>query len=225
MVKRVAGAALLGLLLALAGQSASRAVAQSSKQGISGDFDFYVLALSWSPSYCAAEGSDANPQQCAARRPYAFVVHGLWPQFERGFPTNCATDSERVPSDLAKSMQDVMPSAGLVGHQWRRHGSCSGLSQQDYFATLHAAREKVIVPEQYRRLDSAKTVSASDVELAFVQANAGLENDGVSTTCDRRFLREVRICLTKSLEFRACPGLERRSCRAARTIMPPLRGR
>ena len=53
---------------------------------IGSGFDFYVLALSWSPSYCEAEGAEANQQQCKAARPYAFIVHGLWPQFERGFP-------------------------------------------------------------------------------------------------------------------------------------------
>lgn len=185
-------------------------------------FDFYVLALSWSPSYCEAEGTGANPQQCSSGRPYAFVVHGLWPQFERGFPTDCPTDTPRVADETVRSMYDIMPSAGLIGHQWRRHGSCTGLSAEDYFATVRAAREKLEIPAAYEQPDHSETVAAQTVEQAFMQANQGLAADGISTSCDKRFFREVRICLTRTLEFRTCPALERRSCRADRLTMPPV---
>ena len=103
----------------------NEASAQSQTGQKSGAFDFYVLALSWSPSYCAAEGPDANPQQCGVDKDYAFIVHGLWPQFEKGYPSRCATRiPDRVPNDLARSMVDIMPSFGLIGHQWRKHGTC-----------------------------------------------------------------------------------------------------
>ena len=88
-------------------------------------FDFYVLSLSWSPSYCEAEGEEANRQQCGIARPYAFVVHGLWPQFERGFPESCRTDEPDVSNATLRTLYDIMPSAGLIRHQWRKHGSCS----------------------------------------------------------------------------------------------------
>jgi ribonuclease T2 len=189
-----------------------------------GKFDFYVLALSWSPSYCEAEGTGANQQQCGAGRRYAFVVHGLWPQFERGYPTDCKTDIERVPEDLARSLYDIMPSMALIGHQWRRHGSCTGFDQDGYFATLRAARARIEIPEPYRRLDKHETVSAGSVEQAFMSANPGLSSDAISASCDKRLLREVRICLTRELGFRACPEVEKRSCRAEKLVMPPVRG-
>lgn len=187
-------------------------------------FDFYVLSLSWSPSYCEAEGSGANQQQCSSQRPYAFVVHGLWPQFERGFPSDCPTKSPRVDDETVRSLYDIMPSAGLIGHQWRRHGSCTGLAAEDFFATLRVAREKVTIPAAYRQLNTYETIAARTVETAFLEANQSLPPDGISTSCDGRFFREIRICLTKSLEFRACPELERRGCRAEKLIMPPVRG-
>lgn len=190
----------------------------------SGKFDFYVLALSWSPSYCEAEGTGANPQQCSSGRPYAFVVHGLWPQFERGYPTDCKTDIERVPQELASTLYDIMPSLGLIGHQWRRHGSCTGFNQSDYFATLRAARERVVIPSEFQRLQSHKTVSASSVEQSFIAGNSGLATDSISVSCDKRLLREVRICMTRDLKFRACPELEKRSCRSDKLVMPPVRG-
>ena len=84
-------------------------------------FDFYVLSLSWSPSYCEAEGEDANQQQCAAGRPYAFVVHGLWPQFERGYPEDCATDESQRPEAIrCATLYDIMPSAGLIRYEWKQ---------------------------------------------------------------------------------------------------------
>jgi ribonuclease T2 len=189
-----------------------------------GKFDFYVLALSWSPSYCEAEGTGASPQQCGSGRRYAFIVHGLWPQFERGYPVDCKTDSERVPADLAQTLYDIMPSLGLIGHEWRRHGSCTGLDQQDFFATLRAARARLVIPEMFQRPSTYQTVSASEVERAFQDANPGLAPEAVSVSCDKRLLQEVRVCMTRELGFRACPELEKRSCRAQKLVMPPVRG-
>lgn len=186
-------------------------------------FDFFVLSLSWSPSYCEAEGADANRQQCGAARPYAFIVHGLWPQFERGFPRDCPTDHPKVPDQTVRALYDLMPSAGLVRHEWQAHGSCSGLGQQDYFRTLRAARERVAIPAAFRRLDDYRTLSPQEAETAFQEANPDLPPDAVAVTCDRRYLREVRICLSKNLEFRACPEIDRKACRASKVVMPPVR--
>jgi ribonuclease T2 len=187
-------------------------------------FDFYVLALSWSPSYCEAEGEDANQQQCNAERPYAFVVHGLWPQFERGYPEDCPTDEPKVSNETLRTLYDLMPSAGLIRHEWTQHGSCSGLSQADYFAVLRTAREKVAIPEQFRRLDDYLTVAPGEAETAFLKANSGLPADGIAVTCDKRYLREVRICMTRELGYRSCPEVDRRDCSLDKAVMPPVRG-
>lgn len=187
-------------------------------------FDFYVLALSWSPSYCATEGPDANQQQCGAKRPYGFIVHGLWPQFEKGFPSDCKTDIPRVPDDLVRSLYDIMPSAGLIGHQWRRHGSCSGLAMEEYFAKLRAARDKIAIPTDYRSPEAAQTVDPMSVEARFIEANRTLQPEAISVSCDDGYLSEIRLCMTKDLALRPCPALERRSCKAANLNMPPVGG-
>jgi len=189
-----------------------------------GAFDFYVLSLSWSPSYCAAEGADANPEQCGARRPFAFVVHGFWPQYEQGYPEFCPSrQPDRVPKALAEAYRDVVPSAGLMGHQWRKHGSCSGLSQEVYFSVLRRARERITIPSAFSRIEEPLMISPQEVEQRFLAENQGLEPSGIAVTCGRRYLQEVRICMTRDLEFRSCKEVDRNSCRQRNVLMPPVR--
>lgn len=222
-----AAVAALLLLAACSQDKPAESAAKSPEAGVpvGQGFDFYVLALSWSPSYCEAEGERANGQQCRSGRPYAFVVHGLWPQFERGYPENCPTSTSDLSSEALRGLYDLMPSAGLIRHQWRKHGTCSGLSQQDYFEVMRAARQKVEIPAEFRRLDAYRTLAPGQAERSFLQSNPAMKPDAIAVTCDRRLLREVRICLTKDLEFRACPEIDRRACRLDKVVMPPVRGR
>jgi len=195
--------------------------ASAQKGQRSGKFDFYVLALSWSPSYCRSEGADANRQQCGADKDYSFIVHGLWPQFENGYPSRCATRlSDRVPNRLAKSLTDIMPSFGLIGHQWRKHGTCSGLDQQGYFETTRTAFERVTIPREYKEAQQDQSIDPDDVENAFLKANPQLKNSAIAVTCRDQLIREVRICMSKDLEFRSCAEVNKRACRAKNAVMP-----
>ncbi|PLX38774.1 MAG: ribonuclease T [Hyphomicrobiales bacterium] len=190
-----------------------------------GSFDFYVLSLSWSPSYCEAEGRDANRAQCASGRPFAFVVHGLWPQYERGWPQDCQTRYRtRLSRDEVSHLLDIMPSQNLIFHEWRKHGTCTGLAPDAYFTLLRNARDKVRIPPAFDRIEKYVMVSPGAVESAFRKANPGLDGDEIAVTCDRRRLREVRICFTRDLEFRACPEIDRKACRNTKVVLPPIRG-
>ena len=211
-------AALLVALIALL--AAAPASAQSP--GRPGDFDYWVLSLSWSPSWCESKGGGRGEMQCA--RPFAFVVHGLWPQYDRGFPSECAT-GERPPSrDLVDSMLDVMPSPGLIRHEWRAHGTCSGLKADSYFRVVRKLFEKIRIPDDYRTADRDRMVSPNEVERAFMAANPGLDAGEIAVQCDSRRLQEVRLCLKKDLTaFRACPEVDRRACRSDRLYMPAAR--
>jgi ribonuclease T2 len=193
-----------------------------------GDFDFYVLALTWSPSFCESSrernnGRPSQSQQCGAR-PYSFVVHGLWPQHENGFPRECQVPAPRLNRNIVNSMLDLMPSPRLVFNQWDRHGTCSGLSAQQYFDTVRRAREAVQVPAQFHDLAGYKMVTPDEVEKEFLAANPGMSAGGIAVTCDTRRLSEVRICMSKDLKFRDCPEVDRRSCRIGKVVMPPVRG-
>ena len=191
----------------------------------SSDFDFYVLALSWSPTFCVEQSGEDDKEQCSTGRPFAFVVHGLWPQNDRGFPSNCQSDfGSRIDGGIANKMLDIMPSRGLVFHQWRKHGTCSGLSPQDYFSFTREAKNKITVPDQFMKLADYKTIAPIEVERAFITANPTLQQNAIAVTCSKRYLKEVRICMDKSLTFRPCPEVDAKSCRAAKTVMPPTRG-
>jgi ribonuclease T2 len=222
MVRLVGRVALFaGLLVPFAG------AAQDARSGAPGQFDFYVLSLSWSPSFCAAAAErtagDGNSRQCGARA-YAFVVHGLWPQYDKGFPQNCQRPAPRLDRRIVTAMLDVMPAPHLIFNEWDKHGTCSGLSAQAYFDTLRQARAAVTIPPAYVDLKAAVTVTPDEVESAFVKANPALPADGIAVACSGKWLSEVRLCLAKDLKFRACPDVARRSCRRDRLVMPPVRG-
>ena len=189
-------------------------------------FDFYVLALSWSPSFCQdteERGRDGG-QQCSTARPYSFVVHGLWPQYERGFPQRCEVPAPRLNRELMTSMLDLMPAPRLVYHEWDTHGTCSGLGANAYFDLIRKARESIKIPEPYTSPDKSMSLSPDDVEEAFVKANPGLSRSAIAVTCNSTRLSEVRVCLSKDLKFHDCPEIDRRACRRDKVLMPPVRG-
>ncbi len=193
-------------------------------EGVPGRFDYYVLSLSWSPTYCETKGKSAEPAQCARARPFAFVVHGLWPQYERGWPEDCQNPAPFVPEQTVRGMLELMPSRRLVIHEWRKHGTCSGLTPDAYFDKVRQARSAVVIPEPFVRIDDYTMVSPVEVEAAFRAANPGLEADMISVDCDGRRLTEVKICMNRQLGFTRCEEVDRRACRVQRIVMPPMRG-
>ncbi len=214
----------LGVLLAVSGAAS----AQDRRQNAPGEFDFYVLSLSWSPSFCEAaqersNGGRSQQMQCGGR-PYAFVVHGLWPQYDRGFPNYCQRPAPRLDRNIMSSMLDLMPAPGLIFNEWDKHGTCSGLGARAYFEAVRKARAGVKIPDEYLQLADARTVSPDAIEDAFIKVNPGLSHSAIAVTCDRNRLSEVRICLSKDLQFRACEEIDRRACRRDSIVMPPMRG-
>lgn len=188
-----------------------------------GDFDYYVLSLSWSPTWCAQEGDARNSPQCDAGRGFGWVLHGLWPQNERGWPSWCRT-TERDPSraDTA-AMEDIMGTSGLAWYQWQKHGRCSGLSARAYFETARAAYEAVVRPPVFRRLPRVMELPARVVEEAFLDANPGLRGDQITVTCRAGAIQEVRLCLTRDLTPRRCGDDVIRDCTLSDAEMAPIR--
>jgi len=198
--------------------------AAARAQDRAGAFDFYVLSLSWSPTFCASQQGERNDRQCDADKDFRFIVHGLWPQYEKGYPEFCETrEPRRVPRSVGEPLFDIMPSMGLIGHQWRKHGSCTGLGQRDYFTRIRQAFERIRLPSDLGRGETAVTLSADEIEEKFIAANPGMSRRGISTSCEGRRLEEVRICLTKDLQFRDCAEVDADGCRISQITLPPAR--
>ena len=161
--------------------------------------------------------------QCGGR-PFSFVVHGLWPQYEHGFPDYCQRPSPRLDRNIMPSMLDLMPAPGLIFNEWDKHGTCSGLGPRAYFETIRKARSAVKIPPEYLELSEPKTVAPAEIEDAFIKVNPGLRQLAIAVTCNRTRLSEVRICMSKDLQFRACEEIDRRACRRDQVLMPPMRG-
>ncbi|HWW37263.1 MAG TPA: ribonuclease T2 [Xanthobacteraceae bacterium] len=206
--------------------SLSPALSELARENDAGQFDFYVLSLSWSPSFCATaaeRGNGRGPTPQCGPRPYSFVVHGLWPQYDKGFPEYCEVPAPRLNRGIVSSMLDLMPAPRLIYNEWDKHGTCSGLAARDYFDTVRKAREAIKIPAQFGDLHEPLSVTPAAVQEAFIKANPGLSASSMAVECDKKRLTEVRICLSKELQFRDCSEIVRRSCRRDQLVMPPMR--
>ncbi len=200
--------------------SASMAVAEGERAG---DFDYYVLSLSWSPTWCAIEGDARGSPQCDASRDHGWVLHGLWPQYHRGYPSHCRT-AERNPSRaMTAAMADIMGTSGLAWYQWNKHGTCTGLSAPAYYALSREAYAAVNRPEVFRKLTKPVTLPAHVVEEAFLKANPGWERDMLTITCRDGRIQEARLCLSKDLTPVPCGRDVVRDCRTKDALFDPIR--
>ncbi len=188
-----------------------------------GEFDYYVMALSWTPSWCAIEGDDRDSPQCDAGQGYGFTLHGLWPQYEDGWPSYCPTVMRAPSRGMTGEMTDIMGSSGLAWHQWRKHGVCTGLEASDYFALSRLAYEGVTRPDLLRRLDQEVRLPAAVIEEAFLEVNPQLTADMLTVTCRANRIQEVRICLTRELEPRTCGADVIRDCTSPDALFSPMR--
>ena len=186
-----------------------------------GEFDYYVMSLSWSPTWCALEGEQRGSPQCD--QDFGWVLHGLWPQYETGWPSYCTTRA-RNPSRRDTSEQaDVFGSSGSAWHQWNKHGRCSGLTSEDYYALSREAYARVERPALLRQLDKSVRLPASVIEETFLESNPEMSADQITITCKSGRIQEARICLTRDLELRTCGQDVRRDCTMKDALFDPIK--
>ncbi len=187
-----------------------------------GNFDFYVLALSWSPGFCEISDRAQDREQCEVGANLGFVVHGLWPQRERQLVVDCEAGLRPPGRSDVISSQDLFPSAGLARYQWRKHGGCTGLPASAYFADVRRARNNVVVPAQFVTTRETLRLAPEEILRSFRAANPALRPGMASVACPKATLLEVRLCMTKDLRgFTPCPEVVSRSCRAQQIEVPP----
>lgn len=224
-MQRVArrGAILLAAALLCGATGAAR---KDKSVGEPGTFDYYALALSWSPSYCATSGG-RDPDQCDSGRRLGFVLHGLWPQYENGYPQNCSR--EPLPAQVRRKYEALYPSPKLIGHEWSKHGTCSGLAPEQYLALSAKLKDAVVVPADYRAPEQPVRVTVAQFKEAFRAANPRLANDAIVPFCGGagRFLREIRVCYRQDGTSRSCgqPEIRRsqKSCGQASFLLQSVR--
>ena len=200
---------------------------RQAREHEAGRFDYYVLVLSWSPTYCAL-GEQRSDPQCSPRgdRPYAFVLHGLWPQHERGWPQDCRTrERPFVPRPTIDRMLDIMPSRRLVIHEYRKHGTCSGLASTAITTRAQAVRKSrcaAALRAAHRR--SFLTFSPGELKgLHRRQSRAQRDMIAVPATAQARACggaRLLRRAAIPRLRPQRGPG---RLCCADRMYVPPVR--
>jgi ribonuclease T2 len=191
------------------GAARSDAAAQASGKGA---FDYYVLSLSWSPEFCY---SHPSAQECAEHK--AFVMHGLWPQNSDGtYPENCSNAAGLADPS---AYQDIYPDAGLLAHEWKKHGTCSGLGADAYFKAARSTYRSVTIPPALASLTHQASMAPDEILGLFTRANPAIPRSSFSLSCGHNFLTAVEVCLDKGLKPTACSGL--RSCRANVVRIPP----
>jgi ribonuclease T2 len=188
-----------------------------------GQFDYYVLSLSWSPNWCAVQGDSQGSEQCEERYDYGWIMHGLWPQYQRGFPSFCQSGQRPPSRAMTAGMADIMGTAGLAWYQWKKHGACTGLSGADYYALSRLAYEKVVRPPVFRKLERTVKVPAAVVEQAFLKANPDWDPDMLTITCKDGYIQEARLCLSRDLEPVPCGQDVVRDCRMSDALFTPVR--
>ncbi|HET6207211.1 MAG TPA: ribonuclease T2 [Terracidiphilus sp.] len=175
-------------------------------------FDFYLLSLSWSPEFCHSHPAAA---ECALHS--TFVMHGLWPQNDDGtYPQNCS--NAPGPADPSQ-YSDVYPDAGLLHHEWTKHGTCSGLSADDYFSAARKVFHSVVVPAKLSDLTAQISLPPGQIVGLFTASNPQIPKAGIAVSCGGNYLTAVEVCLDKSLQPIACSSVK--SCRANSVKIPP----
>lgn len=188
---------------------------------VAGEFDYYILSLSWSPNWCAYEGTGKGDPQCEAGAGYGWILHGLWPQYDEGWPDYCPTRFSDPTEAEVEAMVDIMGSSGSIRHQWRKHGACSGLAPADFFELSREALSRVVTPPLLEALPSTVTLPARLIEEAFLAVNPDLAPDGITITCKGGGIQEARICLTRNLDSRACGTDAVRDCDSQKAFFHP----
>ena len=116
-----------------------------------------------------------------------------------------------------------MPSPQLIQHEWQTHGTCSGLDVNAYFQQIQKAFATVKIPDDFKSPLQQIQIAPADVKAKFAQANSPFPAGAFTVQCSGQYLSEVRACLTKDLQGRACGADARDTCPGDTVVLRPLR--
>lgn len=209
------------LIIAPIVEAAQTSATEPPVNGRSQNFDFLILALSWSPTYCASSAKRGETAQCLNPANRGFVVHGLWPQARDGARLRCESNKDEFSKVLFERTLEVFPDLRLAQNQWQRHGHCFGFAADAYLEIVAKAKAKIVIPESLRSVGAPLSLAPDTIRSSFVTANQGLSRDAMSVSCRKSTLVEVLVCLKSDLSgFEPCPQVAKRSCAAAMIGVP-----
>ena len=187
--------------------------APAQNKGEPGRFDFYLMNLAWSPEFCGIQGTSAH---CTA--PPNFVLHGLWAQNNDGsYPVFCS--QEPGPAKPARNL-DLTPDLALLDHEWAKHGTCSSLGPQRFFAMERTAYRTLRIPPAFSHIDHEVSLSPIRILGDFYRANPDFPQGSILIGCAGNRLTAVEACYSRDLHPIVCKGLT--SCQSnAIDIAPP----
>ena len=182
----------------------------------------YVLALSWQPAFCETRPgkTECKAQTAAGFDATHFTLHGLWPQPNGNFycqvaAADKANDSPAHWQDLPpveldpntrSELDRVMPgtASDLERHEWIKHGTCYGKSQQAYFSdalNLMRALNASPVRDLFTR-NIGRDLTSDQIRGAFDNAFGSGAGARVRVSClsdpssGRRLIGELTLGLT-----------------------------
>jgi ribonuclease I len=202
---------------------------KTARAEVSVDFDFYLLAMTLHPAFCA-DGHAGKPE-CRAHRIVPIAIHGLWPEklAPGRYPRDCGGPALDLAPALERDLESLMPGMadGLHVHEWRRHGTCSGLGDDEYYRhTLDLARrlDAVLRPGLTTATGARSSTTALRQHADRVSPGLGATltfhcrtlRDAPPERRGKPFLIEIRQCVDDDGEARAprtplaCAPLQRR---------------
>ncbi len=209
----------LGLTVSATASKRHSQAASSNADKTPGSFDYYLLVLSWAPEFCATHQSSMSSSECDPNRHYGFVVHGLWPQNNDGsWPKDCA-GAQPVSNEIVREMLPIMPARGLIQHEWATHGTCSGLSSQQYFGDIQQLYKSLKVPPEYQHPGAQFSAAPGDIEHKFAQAN-GAPQTAFRVSCSSGGFIAIEACFDKNLKYQDC-GSSVKQCQAPQVKVLP----
>ncbi len=139
--------------------------------------DSYVLALSWQAGFCEhysysgikPECDNLNSGQISVTN---LTIHGLWPN-KRGCGKsygNCSNAllelTEETIGKIAPWMPNWYYSTDFGNHEWRKHGTCQKLNDDDYFILMQRLAEKFDSSPmgEFMRENMGNTVRVTEME-------------------------------------------------------------
>jgi ribonuclease T2 len=175
----------------------------------------YLLALSWSPGYCARRGEKADAWQCQKNQ-FGWIVHGLWPQYNDGtWPSWCAPTAT-LPVGMVREQLCTMPGSTLVQCQWAKHGTCTPFTPEQYFKKAKELFEDINVPHKL----FGGSIDRTQFLKNLADANPNRPAGSIALSCrQRRFLDEIRLCYDAELHPAACQNLKQ-TCTASKLVLP-----